>query len=167
MWACINGTYKSNPSRITFTYVLRLKIYIWLVLMDFLQLQHVRVAAAVYCFAVFTIKLAILLEFLRIFSLGKSNNIFWIYHTLIWLSFLFYVIVSFLFIFSCQATQKYWKPWIKGRCLNVESMNITMACFNIASDLSILILPHKVIWSLQMSLKRRAGVSAIFLAGLL
>ena len=79
--ACICGTYKSNPSQLTFTYVLGLKIHIWLVLMDFLQLQHTQVGIVIYFFAVFTIKLAILLEFLRIFFPGRSNNTFWICHT--------------------------------------------------------------------------------------
>lgn len=165
--ACICGTYKSNPSQLTFTYVLGLKIHIWLVLMDFLQLQHIQVGIVIYFFAVFTIKLAILLEFLRIFFPGRSNNTFWIYHTLIWLNFLFNDIVSFLFIFPCQPTQRYGKPWIKGRCLSVIILNIAVACFNVASDLSILIVPQKVIWNLQVSLKKRAGVAVIFFAGLL
>ena len=36
VWVCINGTYSWNPSRIIFTYVLSLKIYAWLALIDFL-----------------------------------------------------------------------------------------------------------------------------------
>ncbi len=130
-------------------------------------LQQTRVAEVVYCLAVFTIKLAILLEFLRIFSPGKNHNTFWIYDIFIWLNFLFYVIVSFLVIFPCQPIKKFWKPWTDGRCLNTTKVNIAIAGFNSASDLCLLILPQKVIWDLQMSFKRRIGVSAIFLAGLL
>lgn len=136
-------------------------------LMDFLLLQQTRVVGVGYCFAVFTIKLAILLEFLRIFSPGRNHSTFWIYHILIWLNFLFYVIVSFLIIFPFQPIKKFWNPWIDGRCLNTIKLNIAIACFNSASDLCLLIVPQKVIWDLQLSFKRRIGVSAIFLAGLL
>lgn len=137
------------------------------VLMNFLSLQQTQVAVVFHGFAVFTIKLAIMLEFLRIFSPGRNHNTFWIYHILIWLNFLFYVIVSFLNIFPCQPIKKYWKPWIDGRCLNTAKINIAIACFNSASNLSLLIVPQKVIWNLQMTFKRRIGVSTIFLAGLL
>lgn len=137
------------------------------VLMDFLSLQEMRVGAIAYFFAVFTIKLAILLEFHRIFSPGMNHNTFSIYHILIWLNFLSYVIFSSLIIFPCQPIKKFWKPWIDGRCLNFTKIYISAACINSASDLALLIAPQKVIWNLQMSFKRRIGVSAIFLTGLL
>jgi large subunit ribosomal protein L36e len=54
-----------------------------------------------------------------------------------------------------------------GRCLDVRAINIAAAAINTVSDLSILVLPQKVIWELQMSVKRKVGVSAIFLAGVL
>lgn len=137
------------------------------VLMNFLILQQFRIAIIIYGFAVFTIKLAVLLEFLRIFSPGQNNSTFWIYHSLIWLNFLFYVIVTFLNIFPCQPLEKLWKPWIDGRCLRMPKVTLAIACFNSALDISLLIIPQKVIWNLQMSFKRRIGVSAIFLVGLL
>ena len=137
------------------------------ILINFPLLQQTRVSAVVYCCAVFTIKLAILLEFLRIFSPGRNNNTFWIFHILIWLNFLFYVIIVFIHIFPCQPIEKFWRPWIDGRCLDSPGLNVAVASFNSASDLSLLIAPQKVIWNLQMSFKRRLGVSAIFLAGLL
>lgn len=135
--------------------------------MNFLILQHMRIGIIIYCLAIFTIKLTILLLFLRIFSPGKNHSTFWIYHSLMWLNFLFYVIVIFLFIFPCQPIKKYWKPWIDGRCLKIVDIIIAIACFNSALDFFLLIVPQKVIWNLQMSFKRRIGVSTIFLVGLL
>ena len=137
------------------------------ILPDFAPLQDARVTTALYFFGLLTIKLAILLEFLRIFSPGRSNFTFWVYHTLIWLNLLLYVTVSFLTIFLCQPLEKYWKPWIDGRCLNGKRMNVVISCLNSASDLSLLIVPQRVICNLHMSFKRRFGVSAIFLAGIL
>lgn len=126
-----------------------------------------RIGIIIYCLAILTIKLAILLSFLRIFSPGKNQSTFWIYHSLVSLNFLFYVIVIFLFIFPCKPIKKLWEPWIEGRCLKIAYITLAMACFNSALDFSLLILPQKVIWNLRMSFKRRIGVSAIFLVGLL
>ena len=135
--------------------------------MNFLILQQLRIGLIIYGLANFTIKLTILLVFLRVFSLGKNHSTFWIYHSLIWLNFFFYLIVTFLIIFSCQPIKKTWKPWIHGKCLNSPDIIIAIASVNSLSDFSILVLPQKVIWNLQMSFKRRIGVSSIFLVGLL
>lgn len=137
------------------------------VLMNSLPSQHTRVAAAAYGLVICPIKVAILLELLRIFSPRRSDITFWIYHILIWLNFGFFIIVSFLHIFPCQPIEKFWKPWIDGRCMDVATINIVTASFNSASNLSILILPQNVIWNLQMTFKKKLGVSAIFLAGVL
>ncbi len=135
--------------------------------MNFLILQQIRIELILYGFAAFTIKLAILLQFLRIFSPRKNHSTFWIYHSLIWINFSFYVIITFLNIFLCQPIKKFWKPWIQGQCLKTTEVYIAMACVSSASDFSLLIIPQKDIWNLQMSFKRRIGVSAIFLVGLL
>lgn len=124
-----------------------------------------RVAATTYGFVILPIKIAILLQYLRIFSIGR-DKLFWVYHTLIWLHILFYLICAFLEIFSCNPVEKYWKPWIKeGRCLDVKAINIVAASFNSVSDISILIMPQKLIWNLQMSLKKKIGISMVFLTG--
>ena len=135
------------------------------ILTNFPPLQQTRVIQVFYCCAVLNIKLAVLLEFLRIFSPKRSNNSFWICHILIWLNFLFYVIIAFIYTFPCQPIERFWKRWIGGRCLNTATVNLVAACFNSASDLSLLIAPQKLIWNLQTSFKRRLGVSAIFLVG--
>lgn len=70
-------------------------------------------------------------------------------------------------IFACMPIQKIWNPWIEGRCLKIHTIDITTATINAASDLSILILPQYFIWNLHMSLKKKLGVSAIFLIGVL
>ena len=137
------------------------------VLINFLILQYFWIGSIIYGFTVFTIKLAILLEFLRIFSPGKNHSTCWIYHSLIWLNFSFYIIVISLWTFQCQPIEKSWKPWIDGQCLKKIDTYIAGACFNSASDILLLILPQRVIWNLQMSVKKRIGVSAIFLVGLL
>lgn len=63
--------------------------------------------------------------------------------------------------------KKFWNPWIKGRCFENYMIHITTAAINTVSDFSIVVLLQCVIWNLRMSLKKKLGVSAIFLIGIL
>lgn len=51
--------------------------------------------------------------------------------------------------------------------MNIPIINIVTASFNSASNLSMLVVPQNIIWNLQMSFRKKVGVSAIFLAGVL
>lgn len=124
-----------------------------------------------YCVDLFLIKLAILLQLLRVFVPShKRNMMFWTCHLLIWLNFFYYGVYVFLTIFSCRPLKLGWStqvyPQIEGSCLDLRSAYITGAAINTASDISIVILPQPLIWSLQLSSKRRVGLCAIFLIGL-
>lgn len=127
--------------------------------------QLTRVGASTYDFVIITVKIAILLQYLRIFSRGR-DKLYWAYHILIWLHILFYLTSAFLQIFPCNPVEKYWKPWIKeGRCLDTKIIYIATASFNSVSDISVLIMPQNVIWNLQMSLQKKIGISMVFLTG--
>ena len=120
----------------------------------------------------FLIKLAILLQLLRVFvPFSKRNVMFWTCHVLIWLNFFYYTAYVFLAIFHCSPVKKGWSqqvyPPIKGSCINLRKAYIAGAAINTASDISIVILPQFVIWRLQLSLKRQIGLCLIFLIGLL
>lgn len=130
-------------------------------------LQLALVGGVIYNFVILTIKTAILLQYLRIFSVGRDTT-FWVYHVLIWAHIFYYLINNFLLIFHCYPVEKYWKPWIKGgHCINFDEGHVVNASFNSASDIFIFIVPQKVIWNLQTSFRKKIGVSAIFLAGFL
>lgn len=121
-----------------------------------------------YGFVIFLIKLAILLQCVRVFVPRKERNaMFWACHGLMWLNFIFYFNGAFLMIFFCTPVEKFWNPWIKGHCRDFDTINIVGAVINTASDVSILILPQPIIWNLKLPLKRKIGVSVIFLAGVL
>lgn len=120
----------------------------------------------------FLIKLAVLLQLLRVFApLDKRNAMFWTCHTLIWLNFFYYAIYIFLAIFYCTPIKKGWSqqvyPPIQGSCLNLRAAYIAGAAINTASDLSIVILPQPIIWHMQLSSRRKFGLCLIFLVGLL
>lgn len=136
------------------------------------ELQYVQIGRISYCIDMFLIKLAIILQLLRIFvPLKKRDAMFWTCQALMWLNFIYYTSYVFLEIFHCNPIKKGWSqrvyPPIKGSCLDLQAAYIAGAVINTASDLSIVILPQPVIWRLQLSSKKRIGLCAIFLIGLM
>ena len=114
------------------------------------------------------IKVSIILQCLRIFAPFRLNFVmFWASHTLIWTISIFYFTVTCLQVFACKPVAKYWDTDIPGRCLNTISIGIATGIFNIVSDFMVLVLPQRIIWNLQGPFKKRLGVSAIFLTGVL
>ncbi|KAM0802382.1 hypothetical protein BDR22DRAFT_124439 [Usnea florida] len=111
-------------------------------------------------------KLAILLQYKRIFVAHKRNFVFYGVHVLIWTNLVFYIIETFLEIFACTPRERIWNPMVPGHCIGVENNYIAVGVWNVISDFSILILPMVAIWNLQMQNARKIGVAAVFATGL-
>ena len=120
-----------------------------------------------YCPVVFVSKLALLLQYKRIFVPSKRGLIYIAIHILIWSNLIVYLFVFFWLIFACNPRGKIWNPTIPGHCLNPEANSIFSASWNMVSDFTILALPLYSIWSLKLPIKRKAGVSVIFTIGLM
>ena len=71
------------------------------------------------------------------------------------------------FIFTCWPRERIWNPMAPGRCMKTESFMLASVIANVISDVAILVLPLASVMSLQMPLKRKIGVSAIFATGIL
>lgn len=118
--------------------------------------------------AFFLIKVAILLQYLRVFVPPKTRNaFFWICHSLIWSICILYLTIFFSEIFECSPIKKLWKPWIEGHCVDFSQLSMIAPVFSTVSDLAMLILPQHVIWNLHMTLKKKLGISALFLIGIM
>ncbi|KAL8685611.1 MAG: hypothetical protein Q9224_005750, partial [Gallowayella concinna] len=120
-----------------------------------------------YCLGIGSIKLSILLLINRIFLAINRNVLFWLTQALMWANSLFYGIAFFLAIFACRPRHKIWSPEVDGKCLNSMALYIVSATFNTVSDVLMLSIPTYMIWKLQMSTKRKMGISAIFGTGAL
>lgn len=136
-----------------------------------MEIQVGQTSRILYCIDLFLIKFAILLQLRRVFvPLHKRNMMFWTCHALIWLNFIYYTIYVFLAIFWCNPVKKGWStqvyPEIEGSCLDLSAAYMVGAVINTVSDISIVLLPQPLIWSLQLSSKRKIGLCAIFLIGL-
>ncbi|KAI0151573.1 hypothetical protein GGR57DRAFT_503845 [Xylariaceae sp. FL1272] len=108
------------------------------------------------------LKIAVLLDWRRIFAPpgGGRNYLWWILQILIWANAVFYFIGTIIEALQCPPTQK--------NCpINASHYNLASGIINVISDLTILIAPHWVIWSLKLSAARKIGVSILFAIGIL
>ncbi|KAI9649568.1 hypothetical protein NHQ30_002148 [Ciborinia camelliae] len=118
--------------------------------------------------AILSIKISILLQYIRIFTAGTRDLMFWSSHALMWINVVFYVTLLFMTIFICTPISKFWNVLdTTGHCLDMSHVFIATGTANTISDFLIILLPQPIIWKLQMSFKEHVGVSAIFSTGLL
>ncbi|KAL2050957.1 hypothetical protein ABVK25_008856 [Lepraria finkii] len=113
----------------------------------------------------FFAKLALFILYYRIFALNRWTKIA-IYSGII-LTGLFYLASSIALIVLCIPRRN--ESWTSmtnvTRCERAEVMGDVQGIFGLASDLYIFILPLPVLFRLQMSLKKKLGITAIFLTG--
>lgn len=113
-------------------------------------------------------KIAILLEWLRIFAPAGSRNVFfWTCHVTIWINVLSYGAGMLVENLHCVPFERIWDKTVPGRCINSLDAIVVTSALNVASDVLVLLLPHMAIWKLQTSRKRKIGVSIVFGVGLL
>ena len=80
---------------------------------------------------------------------------------------MFYVAVFFLVIFECTPREKIWNPLVEGTCVNISATFIVTGAWNVLLDFAILLLPIRAIWLLQMPVRKKWQISAVFGLGLL
>ncbi|KAI0967186.1 hypothetical protein F4678DRAFT_254884 [Xylaria arbuscula] len=136
---------------------------------DLIEISYIlQVGGVLYSVALPLLKSSILLEWTRLFVPRGTRNVFWwLCMTVVGIQLSFLVASVFALCFTCIPYQKIWDFTIPGRCIKKSDLEITSAAIHFGSDIVILTLPQKVIWSLQMSLKKKLGVSFIFSLGVL
>jgi len=66
---------------------------------------------------------------------------------------------------ACIPAVANWDPTISGRCVEYRDFWISSMALELALDVVILGFPVREVFKLQMSLKKKLGVSLIFLLG--
>ncbi|KAH7305458.1 hypothetical protein B0I35DRAFT_362170 [Stachybotrys elegans] len=123
---------------------------------------------AMYTMTMVCCKSAILLEWIHLFvPPGTRNGFFWICSGMLWTTVGFYIVMLIAGQFYCTPREKIWHRWVPGTCGDRRDLQTPSAFFNVITDFIILLLPQKVIWNLDVSNKKRIGVSIIFSIGLL
>ncbi|KAF6828178.1 integral membrane protein [Colletotrichum plurivorum] len=103
-------------------------------------------------------KLSILTFYLR---LSPERKFRWTVFVLIGIVSAYTVVYQILIIFQCQPVSMSWDINAKGTCIGKMIPMMTLSAANIVIDIIILLIPVKVVWSLQMA--RRQKVSLVFL----
>lgn len=115
------------------------------------------------------IKTAILLDWCRIFvPADRYRSYFW------WgCMFLSFVQIAWgisciiLLNMQCVPHTAIWEFYLPSKCYDLNKVMLTSACVQVFTDWSMVMLPQRIIWGLQMDWKKKVGVSIIFGAGLL
>ncbi|KAL8800151.1 MAG: hypothetical protein Q9200_007339, partial [Gallowayella weberi] len=97
-----------------------------------------------YAIIVAFIKVAILLQCLRIFVPHRRGNLplFVSIHVLMWCNVMFYIFHVIFMTIMCLPREKIWnKLEPEGHCFNTYAASIASGIFNVLSDFAILILP--------------------------
>lgn len=132
------------------------------------MIQIILYGGNLYCVNILCIKTAIMLDWLRIFvPAGTRNMFFWTCWTVLVTNTVYYISVIVALNLSCVPYQAIWDITMTGKCLDQKALDISSAVMNLLSDFTIIALAQKVIWRLQMSLKKKLGVSLVFAAGIL
>lgn len=116
-----------------------------------------------YATSISTIKLSILLFYLRVFvNRGlRMATVAAIIFVSVW------SIGNFLQVFLiCRPFAKTFTPGMDGTCGDQVASFIAIGCFNIITDVIILTLPLPTVWALKMSTPAKLGLTGVFLVGL-
>lgn len=68
---------------------------------------------------------------------------------------------------QCRPHEAIWKFYLESSCYHLPSVMLTSASVQVVTDISMVILPQRTIWSLQMNWQRKFGISVVFGVGLL
>jgi hypothetical protein len=109
-------------------------------------------------------KFSILFQYLRIFP---SRRFRFACHTVMGIVALYstWAIVS-AFV-NCIPVARFWDRDIPGSCLSFEAVWFFNASMNIATDLTLLIMPMPLISQLQLPRMQKIALMAVFAVGLL
>ena len=110
------------------------------------------------------VKLSICLQLIHIFVVNRGKE-FWCIHIFIWTNMSYFVTLTFFSIFQCKPIAKYWDLELPGHCLDISGYFVATGVFNFVTDIIMLLFPLYCTWKLQMSTKRKFGVSAVFFVG--
>ncbi|GLB18659.1 hypothetical protein AtubIFM61612_008556 [Aspergillus tubingensis] len=134
-------------------------------LSDFAKL--INASQVLYGPLIFLTKLSIFLLYLRVFAPSPKCNQWWFIQILMGLNFFFYLADTIVKIFECTPRARIWDKTVPGRCIDAVIPVLVTSIVNVVSDIMMLLMPIRCVWRLQITLRKKVGITAIFAAGLL
>ncbi|KAF2967891.1 hypothetical protein GQX73_g5706 [Xylaria multiplex] len=130
--------------------------------------RYVNIVEILYGPVTFCAKYAVLRQLQSLFFSHRKKNITYkAIEALIWANLLFYVATTFLFLFICTPREKIWNFAVEGHCLSHNDVVVTTPAINLLSDVTILLIPIAEVYKLQIPIKTKLNMAAIFAVGLL
>ncbi|KAI0431056.1 hypothetical protein F5Y09DRAFT_330585 [Xylaria sp. FL1042] len=126
----------------------------------------VYIAGLLYNSGIAPVKVAIVMEWLRITSPRPRNTFFWLCHASLWFTVTYYVAAIVVESIQCTPRELNWDPTVKGTCLDTKAAE-AISWINLFSDIALLVTPQFVIWRLKLSIGKKVGVALVFAVGLL
>lgn len=122
-------------------------------------------ASLLYLACIFTLKMSVLCFYRRLFVtasewMQKATSAMMAVVTAWFLSF------ALAMVFTCTPINKQWIPTIEGRCIDSIKVYASLIITNILTDLVIIGLPIRAIWTLQMQKLEKAVLVCCFGLGL-
>lgn len=143
-----------------------LRSIVWAPAADFVRAhQWVSISQKTYFPLVLSIKLCILLGYLRIFKIDRYTR--WAIWFGMFACTVFYVVSFCVTAFRCKPVAAAWVPAIPGECLDYDTFPLATGYFNFLTDFYILLVPLPAIFRLKLPLVRRLRIASIFGLGVL
>ncbi|PVH91852.1 hypothetical protein DM02DRAFT_663536 [Periconia macrospinosa] len=120
------------------------------------------ISICVYCASLGLTKLAILMQYRRVFQTPRFQIWNWVVIAII-IGFLIGTVGAAIFI--CTPVQKFWKTELEGHCINKSASWLANAVMSVITDLMIIILPMPVIRRLQLKPTQKYLLMGIFAFG--
>lgn len=122
-----------------------------------LGLQDFLITNGLFCASAFFVKVSLFLLYLRLFRPHKVTR--WLVYCGILVCGLFYSVVIIFIILIHKLSRTHYAMEIFAF--------ISPSVFSIVSDIYLLVVPIRLIFQLQLSIKQKVGVSSIFMIGIL
>ncbi|KAI0835900.1 hypothetical protein F5Y06DRAFT_274708 [Hypoxylon sp. FL0890] len=121
-----------------------------------------------YCVALMLVKVAILLEWTYIFTARSTRNtFFWICYGMIGANCCLYITTIITTNYACTPRERIWRRYIPGSCVDIYALNLSITSIHLIFDLLMLLLPHRIIWTLSLSARQKVGISTVFSVGIM
>lgn len=133
--------------------------------------QYILVFGVCYSFVLPFLKVAILTEWTRMFvprGTHMKNAFFWGCMTVCFVQIGAGIATVIALNLQCIPHAAIWDITITDKqCFELYPLQVSSASIQLVSDIAILLLPQRVIWTLKMTWQKRLGVSVVFGLGLL
>ena len=128
-------------------------------------IQYENYSDMAYSISLLATKLSLMLLILRVFCSVHYDKPYYLTVALMLINSGFYLAYIIIAVAVCKPRQKIWTPQLPGKCLDIHKLYLGSAFFNFLSDIAMLSVPIFLIWRLQMSVRRKIGITAIFCTG--